>query len=243
MEDEVVRRRRWLSRARFLDLLGAVNLVPGPNSTELAIHIGLLAGWAGFLVAGVCFILPAATLTGLIAWAYVRFGALPQAQGILYGIKPVVVAVVVQALWKLGREALKTRLLVGVGLLALGLKVLGADELLVLLAAGAATAGWRLARDRRPGGAAPLAGCLGVPVAAAPQGVAGMTAAGAVGLGPLFLSFLKLGSVLFGSGYVLLAFLRADLVERRGWLSEAELLDAVAVGQVTPGPVFTTATF
>ncbi len=156
MEDEVVRRRRWLSTEEFLDLLGATNLIPGPNSTEMAIHVGhRQAGWKGLLVAGCCFIMPAALIVTAFAWAYTRYRSVPEVTGVLYGVKPVIIAVVLQALWALGRTAL----------------------------------------------------------------------------------------VLYGSGYVLLAFLRADLVERWHWLSEAQLLDAIAVGQVTPGPVFTTATF
>jgi chromate transporter len=241
MEDEVVRRRGWLSRERFLDLVSATNLIPGPNSTEMAIHLGhVRAGWPGLVVAGVSFIVPAFLIVWGLAWAYVRFGALPAAAGLLYGVKPVVVAVVLQALVGLGRAATRTRGVAAVGVAALVAAAAGVHELLVLLLAGAVTAGARLLLEKRSAGAAfalvPL-----VPFAAA----AVVPAAGAVpfGLLPLFLFFLKVGSVLFGSGYVLLAFLRADLVERWGWLREGQLLDAVAVGQVTPGPVFTTATF
>jgi chromate transporter len=233
MEDEVVRRRGWMTREAFLDLYGATNLIPGPNSTELAIHIGRQrAGVPGLLVAGACFILPAALIVSAFAWAYVRFGALPRVQAVLYGIKPVIIAVVVQALWGLGRAAVKSWFLALLGAAALAATLFGAHELLVLAVAGAAAAAARLGR-RAAAALAPLP-LLGT-----------ATAAGAVafGLWPLFLLFLKVGSVLFGSGYVLLAFLRADLVERLGWLSEAQLLDAVAVGQFTPGPVFTTATF
>ncbi|SET75551.1 chromate efflux transporter [Stigmatella erecta] len=246
MEDEVVRRRRWLSRGEFLDLLGAANLIPGPNSTELAIHLGhRRAGWAGLLVAGICFILPAALIVSAAAWAYVRFGGLPSAGGLLYGVKPVIIAVVLQALWGLGRAAVKTRLLALVGLAAAAAHGLGVHELLILLSSGAfmALGSWG---QRVPGqgrdGKDPAGMLAGAPWLL--NGVA-MGAAGAVpfSLGGLFFFFLKVGSVLFGSGYVLLAFLRADLVERWGWLTEAQLLDAVAVGQVTPGPVFTTATF
>lgn len=243
MEDEVVRRRRWLTREEFLDLLGATNLIPGPNSTELAIHLGhRRGGWAGLLVAGTCFILPAMLIVSAAAWAYVRFGALPSAGALLYGVKPVIIAVVLQALWGLGRSAVKTRMLAAVGLAALAASALGVDELLVLFAAGALMALWRLG-ERARGRDETLQGPM---LAGAPllQGVA-VGAAGATpfSLWGLFLFFVKVGSVLFGSGYVLLAFLRADLVERWEWLTEAQLLDAVAVGQVTPGPVFTTATF
>jgi len=239
MEDEVVRRRRWMTRERFLDLLGATNLIPGPNSTEMAIHIGYLrAGWSGLLLAGTCFILPAALIVSGIAWAYVRFGALPQALAVLYGIKPVIIAVVVQALWGLGKTAVKTRFLGFVAVGALGASLLGVNELAILFAGGMVVALWRWVMERRHAGVSVFMPLLGTAAATAPV-AAGVT----FGLWPLFLVFLKIGSVLFGSGYVLLAFLRADLVERLGWLTEAQLLDAVAVGQMTPGPVFTTATF
>jgi chromate transporter len=237
MEDEVVRRRGWVSRERFLDLLGATNLIPGPNSTEMAIHLGhLRAGWPGLLVAGVSFILPAFLVVLGCAWAYVRFGARPAAAGLLYGVKPVIIAVVIQALWGLGRAATRTRAIAGVGLLSLAAVAAGAHELVVLFLAGAVLA---LARSAREAGGRGLSGLLPL------LPFAGGAAGGVVpfGLLPLFLFFLKVGSVLYGSGYVLLAFLRADLVARRGWLTEDQLLDAVAVGQVTPGPVFTTATF
>jgi chromate transporter len=223
MEDEVVRRRGWMTREQFLDFVGATSLMPGPNSTELAIHIGhARGGWRGLLVAGLCFILPAALVVGLLAAAYVRFGELPVADGILYGVKPVVIAIVVQALWRLGRTAVKSIALAAGGVVAAAAVALGIHELVVLLAA--AVVGMA-ARTATRGGATAR-------VVAAP-----------IGLIPLFGIFLKMGSVLFGSGYVLLAFLRADLVERLGWITERQLLDAVAVGQATPGPVFTTATF
>jgi chromate transporter len=206
----------------------------------MAIHIGYLrAGWSGLLVAGTCFILPAALIVSAIAWAYVRFGALPQVLAVLYGIKPVIIAVVVQALWGLGKAAVKTRFLAFVAVGALAASLLGINELAVLFAGGIAVALWRWGMDRRHAGVSALMPLLGTAAATAPAAAAGVT----FGLWPLFLVFLKIGSVLFGSGYVLLAFLRADLVERLGWLTEAQLLDAVAVGQMTPGPVFTTATF
>jgi len=237
MEDEVVARRGWLTREQFLDLLGATNLIPGPNSTELAIHIGhARAGFPGLVVAGACFILPAALIVSALGWAYVRFGALPQVAGLLYGAKPVVIAVVVQALWRLFRSAVRGWETALVAVAAAAANALGADELVVLGAAAALTAGAELARSAaarsRHGVAAQLAASL-------PAGAS----AGSVALWPLFGFFVKVGSVLFGSGYVLLAFLRSGLVEQRGWLSEGQLLDAIAVGQVTPGPVFTTATF
>src|SRR5208337_373944 len=236
MDEEVVRRRHWLTEQEFLDYLSAVNFIPGPNSTEMAIHIGhRRAGWPGLIVAGACFIVPAAILVGVLAWAYVRWGALPQAASLLYGVKPVVIAVVLQALWKLGRSAVKTAWLAVVAVLAIGLAAVGVDELLVLAIGGVLALATHLSgmRQRRALLAAPVFS----------TGAAVMATGAAVGLWPIFLIFAKIGSVLFGSGYVLLAFLRADLVERYHWLTQQQLLDAVAVGQVTPGPVFTTATF
>jgi chromate transporter len=233
MEDEVVRRRGWLTREDFLDLLGATNLIPGPNSTELAIHVGhRRAGFPGLLVAGTCFILPAAVIVTAIGWAYVALGWLPALGGVLRGVKPVVLAVVLQALWGFARTAVRTRwhaaLAAGAALAA----ARGVHELAILAAAGVLAAAARRAR----------AIALALPLPALPLAAAA-TAPAPFSLAGLFLAFAKIGSVLFGSGYVLLAFLRSELVERLGWLSEAQLLDAIAVGQVTPGPVFTAATF
>jgi chromate transporter len=239
LEDEVVRRRGWLSRERFLDLLGATNLIPGPNSTEMAIHVGNeRAGWRGLVVAGVCFILPAFLIVLACAWAYARYGTLPAAEGLLRGVKPVIIAIVLQALWSLGRAAARTRRLAALGLLSLAAAATGVNELAVVFGAGLLLALLAWARS----GARPV---RVNPFAAVPLGAAALATSGTApfSLSSLFLVFLKIGSVLFGSGYVLLAFLRADLVVRRGWLTESQLLDAVAVGQVTPGPVFTTATF
>jgi len=246
MEDEVVSRRRWLTRDEFLDLLGAANLIPGPNSTELAIHIGhRKAGWTGLLVAGSCFILPAAFIVTALAWAYVRYGSLPETNAILYGVKPVIIAIILQALWGLGTTALKTGWLAMVGATGMVLGFLGVHELAIIFGGGLAAGFWRrLKAWRRRGGRHILAIIQGAPLPLfAQMTTATGGAAASFGLWPLFLFFLKAGSVLFGSGYVLLAFLRADLVERLHWLTEAQLLDAIAVGQVTPGPVFTTATF
>jgi chromate transporter len=245
-EDEVVRRRRWLTRSEFLDLLGAVNLIPGPNSTEMAIHIGhRRAGWPGLLVGGTCFILPATLIVGVIAWFDVRFGALRQVAGLLYGVKPVIIAVVLQALWGLGRSALKAAPLVLVALAAAGLSIAGVNELKILFGAGLVAALGQVANQRKrtaDGGGVSRPGLgFALPLAVTTGGAA--VAKLSFGLWPMFLFFVKVGSVLFGSGYVLLAFLRADLVERWQWLSEAQLLDAIAIGQFTPGPLFTTATF
>jgi chromate transporter len=232
MEDEVVRRRAWMTRERFLDLLGATNLIPGPNSTEMAIHIGHdRGGWAGLVVAGISFIAPAVAIVVAIAWVYVRYGTLPEVAGVMYGVKPVIIAVVVQALWGLGKSALATRALVAVAIGAFATSLAGVNELAVLIAAGMVVAIGRGVRARN-------ASWLPLPLLGA-----GTATATSFGLWPLFLFFLKVGSVLFGSGYVLLAFLRSDLVEHLHWLTESQLLDAVTVGQVTPGPVFTTATF
>src|SRR5207249_7477795 len=229
MEDEVVRRRRWLSREEFLDLLGATHLIPGPNSTEMAIHIGRQrAGVIGLVAAGLAFIMPAVLITLAAAWTYTRFGALPQAAAVLYGVKPVVIAVVAQALWSLARTAVKTTFLAAVGLAATAVNLLGGHEIALLMGAGVLVA---LARR----GPRDLFASLATPVATAPAAAAAIGAT--FSLGALFLFFMKVGAVLFGSGYVLLAFLRADLVDRWHWLSEAQLLDAVAVGQITPGPV------
>ena len=245
MEDEVVRRRRWLTREEFLDLLGATNLIPGPNSTEMAIHIGhRRAGWRGLIVAGVAFIAPAMLIVTALAWAYVRYGELPEARGLLYGIKPVVIAIVIQALWGLGRTAVKSWTLALIGVAAVVASALGAGELTVLFGAAAAGVLVKLmGAEQREVASAVAALRLSWPFSAEAAIVAAVPAVAPFGLSPLFLVFLKTGAVLFGSGYVLLAFLRTDLVERLHWLSEAQLLEAVAIGQVTPGPLFTTATF
>jgi chromate transporter len=228
MEDELVRRRAWVTRERFLDLLGATHLIPGPVSTEMALHLGRArAGLAGLVVAGLCFLLPAALITGALAWAYVRWGTLPTAGDILYGVKPVVIALVVQALWGLGRRAVRNLPLAVIAAASAAAAAVGAHELLVLVTAGAA------AILVRRGGLSALA----VLPLAAPAASGGATLLG------LFGFFLKVGSVLYGSGFLLLAFLRADLVERWHWLTSTQLLDAVAVGQVTPGPLSSTATF
>jgi len=244
MEDEIVRRRRWLSRDEFLDLLGATNLIPGPNSTELAIHIGhRQAGWPGLLVAGSCFILPAALIVTALAWAYVRYGSLPQTNAIVYGVKPAIIAIVLQALWGLGRAALKTKTLALIGAAGILLNILGVHELVILFGAGGAVGlgSWVFNRTRRSESYSIITTTL--PALFSKTTALAAPSAALSGLWPLFLFFLKVGSVLFGSGYVLLAFLRADLVERWGWLTESQLLDAITAGQVTPGPVFTTATF
>lgn len=252
MEDELVRRRKWLSREKFLDLLGASSLIPGPSSSELAIHIGYLrAGWMGLVVGGVCFLLPAAILVACIAWAYVRFGHLPEVAGVLYGVKPVVIAVIVQALWRLGRTAIKSWALAAAGVICAVFSFFGMNALAILFGAGAILACFhaisRMFAEHRtagPGGFALLWCSLRANFARFfPWAGAAGAAVFVPGMWSLFLVFLRIGSVVFGSGYVLLAFLRADLVVYRAWVTDAQLVDAVAIGQVTPGPVFTTATF
>jgi chromate transporter len=237
MHAEVVKRRKWLDDQRFLDILGVTQLIPGPNSTEMAIHIGYLrAGWAGFIVGGVCFILPAVLIVAALAWAYVRFGSLPEVSSALYGIKPVIIAVIAQALWNLGRKAVKGALTAVVGVAVLALYFLGVNEIALLFAGGL---GVMIGRNPRRLGKGDATGTL---LLLAGPGFPAMAAA-PFSLPAMFLIFLKIGAVLYGSGYVLLAFLRADFVVRLGWLTDRQLLDAVAIGQITPGPVFTTATF
>jgi chromate transporter len=242
MEDEVVSRRGWLTREQFLDFLGATNLIPGPNSTEMAIHVGRIrAGWPGLLVAGASFILPSAVMVTALAWAYVRFGSLPQVAGILYGVKPIVIALIVQAVFKLAKTAVKSTWIAVVGAFAALATALGADQLAVLAGGGLLTglASW-LRSGRRTSTSAKGLLMSG-------SGFAGFAASSGVGasfnLTALFLVFLKIGAILFGGGYVLVALIRSNLVAGLGWISERQLLDAIAMGQVTPGPLSTTATF
>jgi chromate transporter len=230
---EVVVRRRWVSDAEFAELIALTNLIPGPNSTEMGIHIGRrVAGWPGFLIAGVCFILPAALMVAALAVAYVEYGRTPPVRTVMGGIAPVVIAIIAHATATIGRSTIRTLtgLIIAVGAGALALA--GVNELLLLALAGAAS-----------GLSARALGWTIVLAAGPAAGAQGATAAAGVALSSLFLFFLKIGSILFGSGYVLVAFLRADLVERWGWLTDQQLLDAIAVGQFTPGPLFTTATF
>jgi len=232
MEREAVTRRRWMTREGFLDLVGACNLLPGPSSTQVAMALGYTRGsWLGLMVAGVCFFGPAALATLGLAWAYVRYGSLPQAQGLLYGAKPVMVALIAQAVWKLGRTALKNAWLAMAGAACFWAAVLGAAPLAVLLVSGGVMLA--IAWGRRRANAA-------MGIALVPMAVG---AGSAAGLLPVFLVFLKLGVVVFGSGYVLLAFFQSDLVDRLHWVTQGQLLDAVTAGQVTPGPVFASATF
>lgn len=237
MHDEVVKRRKWLDEQEFLDLLGATNLIPGPNSTEMAIHISYKrAGWQGLILGGMSFILPAVLIVLGLAWLYVQYGSYPQAEWLLYGIKPVVIAIVLQALWSLGQKAFKDWLTAGMVLVVIGLYWTGVNEIGLLFGGGFVLLLLKNIKNF------PLKKVAGV---AFPGSMLVLTAqaVSSVQLPLLFFTFLKIGSILYGSGYVLLAFLRADFVVHLGWLTDQQLIDAIAIGQVTPGPVFTTATF
>ena len=251
MEEEVVHRRKWMTREHFLDLVGTTNLIPGPNSTEMAIHIGYIrAGLSGLIVSGLSFILPAVIITGTLAWAYVSFGSIPQVTPLLFGIKPAVISVILVAVVRLGRTAAKSMKLIAIGIAVAAASLLGMNEILALLSGGAAGIILYLVKQR---GGRKISGLImplltqtlslfkasdaKAAVAASAAGIAG------VSLWKLGLFFLKIGSVLYGSGYVLIAFLEGGLVKDYGWLTQQQLLDAVAIGQFTPGPVLSTATF
>lgn len=265
-QDEFVKRRGWLTDQHFLDLLGATNLIPGPNSTEMAMHIGQVrAGWRGLIVAGACFILPAALLVGLLSWAYVTYNQVPAVGWLLYGIKPVIIAVIAQAIYTLGRKAAKSSFYIVLGVAIFMLALFGGVSEIPLLFGGALLAllVMNAGRWRETGARPPLiAGAVGLIVllyvsirelidnivrvaTATPEAAQAMTVAAQVpfALSELFLTFVKIGGVIYGSGYVLIAFLETEFVARLGWLTPTQLLDAVAIGQFTPGPVFTTATF
>ncbi|MEH2193288.1 MAG: chromate efflux transporter [Nostoc sp.] len=253
IEDEVVKRRQWLTREHFLDLLGATNLIPGPNSTEMAIHIGYIyAGWLGLIVSGVCFILPAILITGGFAWVYVAYGTLPQVAPLLYGIKPAVLAIIINALWGLAKKAVKTRQLLVIALaVALLTLLLKLNEVIALLTGGLLGMLWLHSGDKndKPGDKANfLIASLttGATLKASTVVAASVATASTitnVSLWQLGWFFLKVGSVLFGGGYLLVAFLQGGLVEEYGWITQQQLLDAIAIGQFTPGPVLSTATF
>ena len=242
IEDEVVKRRQWLTQEHFLDLLGVTNLIPGPNSTEIAIHIGYIyAGWLGLIIAGVCFILPAVLITGLFAWLYVNYGTLPQVLPLLYGIKPVVLAIIINAIWGLGKKAVKTRKLliisIVVGLITWFAKV---NEVVALLLGGILGMIWLSSSNQTN------LIILGLTTETFLQTTTMSTAINShisVPLWKLGLFFLKVGSILFGGGYLLIAFLQKGLVEEYGWLTQQQLLYSIAIGQFTPGPVLSTATF
>ncbi|MBF2058111.1 MAG: chromate transporter [Cyanobacterium sp. T60_A2020_053] len=237
MDDEIVQKRQWMTRERLLDLLGVTNLIPGPNSTELAISIGYdKGGWRGLIVAGSCFIFPAMAIVWILAFLYSQYRTVPQADGLLYGIKPVIIAIVIQALWKLGKKAVKNWL-TGLGALSAVIGYfMGIDEIVVLLAVGLGVMLIQLRSNFNANGLwLPLS-----PLVA--QTVVGNSINSPSPLN-VFLFFLKVGCFLYGSGYVLLAFLERALVTQNQWLTSQELLDAIAIGQFTPGPILTTATF
>jgi chromate transporter len=237
MHDEVVKRRKWLNDQKFLDLLGATQLIPGPNSTEMASHIGFLrAGWLGLIVGGACFAIPAILIVLPLSWAYVHYGTTPQAEWISYGIKPVVIGIILQALWLMGKKAIKDKATALAGFGVIGLFFLGVNEIALLFGGALAVMlvknASRLNQQSMLNVFLPLAGSS-----------AAIVTVKTFSLPSLFLTFLKIGSVLYGSGFVLLAYLRVDFVTRLGWITDQQLMDAIAIGQVTPGPFFTSATF
>ena len=228
MQKEVVDKRQWMDHQHFLDLIGATNLIPGPNSTEMAIHIGYeRGGWNGLMVAGCCFILPAVLITGVIAWLYKQYGQLPQVRPFIYGIKPAIIAIILAAVFPLAKKALKTLELWVIGVLALGASLAGINEIFVMFGAGLVVL--LLYSVRRPGKTIVPLLFLDIPLFSETNM-------------RIFLVFLKIGAILYGSGYVLFAFLDSELVAK-GLLSRAQLVDAIAVGQFTPGPVFSSVTF
>src|SRR2546430_1256971 len=233
MEDEFVRRRAWLTREEFVDRAGAGNLLPGPSSTEMAIYLGeMRGGFPGLLIAGAAFILPSALMMCVMAWAYVRYGALPQIAGVLWGVKPVAVVLIAQAVWSLGKTVLKSRELMVIAAIVLGLAAMHVTTLALLIGTGLA---WIVANRFGQNRSAQSGLAAG--------GAAVSATATSVTTPGVFVYFLKIGALLFGSGYVLLAVLREDLVTRMHWLTESQLLDGIAVSQATPGPFFTVATF
>lgn len=242
IELEIVQRRQWLSREKLLDLLSVTNLIPGPNSTELTIHIGMeRAGWSGAIVAGVCFIMPAMLLVWGIAIAYVKYQTIPAVSWLLYGVKPVIIAIIAQALWKLGRSALKNIPTWSVGILVLALYFLKINEITLMLGAGLVVS---IVRNLASSPKNKALSMFLFPFSFSPFPLAAVaTETHPKTWTAVFLSFLKIGSVLYGGGYVLLAFVQQEFVDRTHWLTSQQLLDAVAIGQFTPGPLFTTATF
>ena len=232
MEDEVVHKKKWMTQEHFLDLMGATNLIPGPNSTEMTMHCGHeRAGWKGLFVAGFCFIFPAVVLTGVFAWLYQQYGQLPEVTPFIYGIKPAVIAIIVMAAYRLGKKAIKSSELAIIGITAIVVCLFGLNEILVLFGCGLiGFLGYLIKKNKNS-----LNSFLPLLLfqAVSPEKIGSLN---------IFLSFLKIGAILYGSGYVLFAFLDAELVAN-GWLTRQELIDAVAVGQITPGPVLSTATF
>ncbi|MDC6350105.1 chromate efflux transporter [Zeaxanthinibacter sp. PT1] len=235
MEEEIVNKRKWMGRQHFLDLMGATNLIPGPNSTEMTMHCGHeRAGVPGLFVAGACFIFPAVVITGVFAYLYAEFGQLPAVEPFIFGIKPAVLAIIAAAILKLGKKALKGWELGILGLMVLAASLLGMNEILALLGAGVIGAFYFYIRKQPLAKLKSLFPFLLLQTPAAVM--ANITSL------KVFWTFLKVGAVLYGSGYVLFAYLDAEMVTK-GWLSRQQLIDAVAVGQFTPGPVLSTATF
>ena len=236
--DQVVVKRKWIDEQRFLDLLGASQLIPGPNSTEMCIHLGYLrAGWPGLILGGAGFILPSTLIVLAMAWAYTRFGSAPQIEWVLYAVKPVVIAIILNAIWSLRKKAIKDAYTGAIALAAILLNILGANNIAILIGGGIvlAIAKWTVRQRGTRLSILPLFPLASIPGLQTPtQGF---------NLSTLFLTFLKIGSVLYGSGYVLLAFLRSEFVQGLGWLTDQQIIDAVAIGQVTPGPLSTAATF
>lgn len=227
MEDEIVSKRKWMTQENFLDLIGATNLIPGPNSTEMTMHCGHeRAGWKGLFVAGFCFIFPAVVITGIFAWLYQEYGQLPKVEPFVYGIKPAVIAIILMAGYKLGKKAVKTKILAFLGVLAVAASLYGINEFIVLFGCGIFGL---------------LVFLLQKNVNTLPSFIP-LILLQNTEVSKIFLTFLKIGAILYGSGYVLFAFLDAELVAN-GWLTRQVLIDAVAVGQITPGPVLSTATF
>lgn len=235
MEEEVVNKRKWMDRQHFLDLIGATNLIPGPNSTEMTMHCGHeRAGFKGLFIAGVAFIFPAVVITGFLGWLYVEYGELPEVEPFVMGIKPAVLAIIASAILKLGKKALKGRELAVLGAVVLTISLLGVNEVIALLGAGIIGAIYFYSKNKvydNPKSIIPL-----ILLQISGSTVAKLTTV------KVFLTFLKVGAVLYGSGYVLFAYLDAELVDA-GWMTRQQLLDAIAVGQFTPGPVLSTATF
>ncbi|MGH1362842.1 MAG: chromate efflux transporter [Calditrichia bacterium] len=239
MEEEVVTRRKWLTREHFLDLMGATNLIPGPNSTEMAIHVGYhRAGLAGLAVAGICFLIPAITLTFILAYFYVAYRSVPNIEPLLMGIKPAVILLIANAVFKLGKKALKSVPLAVLGAIIVVIALMGTNPFLVVVGGGLVGMLLLSLWDNRQ---SPKAGYM---LLAAPvESLTDVATPAIITTVSVFFAFLKIGSILFGSGYVLIAFLETELVNNLGWLNAQELLDAVAIGQFTPGPVLSTATF
>ena len=240
MQRETVRRRHWLDDQDFLDLVGATNLIPGPNATEMALYLGLVrAGWLGYLVSGALFIIPGMIATLVLAWVYVTYGSLPQVGWVLYGVKPIVIAIVIQALWDLGRKGAKSLLAGAVGVAVLALYLFGLNEIALLFAGAAVVLLVRMVRrfPKEKPSALLLLPLLGMPL---PMLSAAMVPFSQI---TMFLTFLKIGAVLYGSGYVLFALFNSEFVLHLGWLNPQQLIDSIAVGQGTPGPVATSATF